>query len=182
MPPPRKSRKNGPFGVVPPAGMGRCALRCATRPVGTGDVIGRGWPRCSTWTIDVRLLVRFGPSAPGTPSASRSPDVQQQPRLAGAERPKCVRDGLRPGGQLLAKTGHSGVSSRSLTRPPKRRQSQKTHIFQSTSELELREDTTVWAKNILCPKVDQVGQKLAASALGSKNLQNWRGYLWPPPP
>ena len=87
-----------------------------------------------------------------------------------------------PGCQLLAKTGRSGVSWRSLTRPPKRCHSPKAHIFQSTSVLELREDTGVWAKNIFCPKVDQVEQKLAASALGSKNHQNWRRYLWSPPP
>ena len=83
---------------------------------------------------------------------------------------------------MLAKTRRSGVSSRSLTRPPKHRHSQKTTIFQSTSELELREDTTVWAKNILCPKVDQVGQKLAASALGSKNLQKLEEVPVPPSP
>ena len=40
------------------------------------DVIGRGWLRCSTWTIGVRSLLRFGPFAPGTPSSSRGPHVR----------------------------------------------------------------------------------------------------------
>ena len=48
-------------------------MRCGTRPVGTVDVIGRGWLRCSTWTIGVRSLLRFASFAPGTPSASRGP-------------------------------------------------------------------------------------------------------------
>ena len=74
-PPPEKAAKwcfrGGPAG----AGVGPCALGCATRPVGTVVAIGRRWLRCSTWTIGIRLLFRFGPSAPCTPSASRPRDV-----------------------------------------------------------------------------------------------------------